>query len=94
MHGYTKYRYTGCIFTMRRLQCTQYSIAHKIVKHDNIGNYIAQWSYNNYMIANDVCTSTLSYSKQRNEQSTHVEGYSSTDIELYKDCAIKKNGKL
>ena len=76
MHGYTKYRYTGCAFTMRRLQCTQYSIAHTIVKHDNIGNYIAQWSYNNYMVANDVCKPTYSYSRQRNnEQSTHVKRY-------------------
>ena len=58
MHGYTKRRYTGYALTMRRLQCTQYSI-HTIVKHDNIGNYIAQWSYNNnYMIANDACTFT------------------------------------
>ena len=76
---------------MRRLQCTQYSIAHTIVKHDNIGNYIAQWSYNNYMIANDACKPTLSYSRQRNnKQSTPVRGYSSQDITLYKDYTIKK----
>ena len=94
MHVYTKYRYTGCALTMRRFQCTQSSI-HTIVTHDNIGNYIAQWSYNNnYMIANDACTSTLTYSRKReNEQSTPVKGYSSTDITLYKDCAIKKKIK-
>ena len=76
MHGYTKRRYTGSALTMRRFQCTQYSIAHTIVKHDNIGNYIAQWSYNNnYMIANDACKPTYSYSRKReNEQSTHVKG--------------------
>ena len=90
MHGYTKYRYTGCALTMRRFQCTQYSIGHTIVKHDNIGNNIAQWSYN-YMIANDACKPTLTYSRQReNEQSRHVKGYSSPDITLYKDCTIKK----
>ena len=89
MHGYTKYRYTGCALTMRRFQYTQYSIAHTIVKHDNIGNYITQWSYNNYIIANDACTPTYSYSRQRtNEQSTHFRGYSSPDITLYKDCTI------
>ena len=61
-----------------------------IVKHDNIGNYIAQWSYN-YMITNDACKPTYAYSRQRNnEQSTHVKGYYSTDITLYKDCTIKK----
>ena len=89
MHGYTKYRYTGCVLTMRRFQCTQSSI-HIIVKPDNIGNYIAQWSYNNnYMIANDACKPTYSYSRQHdNEQSTHFKGYSSPDIALYKDCAI------
>ena len=41
MHRYTKRRYKGCALTMRRFQCTQSSIAHTIVKHDNIGNYIA-----------------------------------------------------
>ena len=63
-----------------------------IVKPDNIGNYIAQWSYNNnYMIANDACKHTLTYSRKReNEQSTPVKGYSSPDITLHKDCAIKK----
>ena len=61
MHGYTKYRYTGCALIMRRFQYTQYSI-HIIVKHDNIGNYIAQWSYNNYMITNDVYKPTFTYS--------------------------------
>ena len=65
---------------------------HIIVKHENIGNYIAQWSYNNnYMIANDACTFTFAYLRQRNnEQSTHFKGYSSPDITLHKDCAIKK----
>ena len=91
MHVYTKYQYTGCALTMRGLQCTQYSIAHTIVKHDNIGNYIAQWSYNNNMIANDACKPTLTYSRQReNEQSTPVKEYYSTDITLYKDFTIKK----
>ena len=89
MHGYTKYRHTVCALTMRRFQCIQYS-THTIVKHDNIGNYIAQWSYN-YMIANDACKPTFSYSRKReNEQSTHVKEYSSTDITLYKDCNLKK----
>ena len=61
-----------------------------IVKHDNIGNYIAMVIHNN-MIANDACTSTFLYSRQRNnEQSTHVKGYCSPDITLYKDCTIKK----
>ena len=46
------------------------------------------------MIANDACTSTLTYSRQRkNEQSTHVKGDSSTDITLYKDCTINKKNK-
>ena len=68
MHGYTKYRYTGCALTMRRFQCTQYSI-HTIVKHGNIGNYIAQWSYNNYyMITNDACKPTFAYSRQHNNE--------------------------
>ena len=90
MHGYTKYRYTGPALIMRRFQCTQYSI-HTIVKPDNIGNYIAQWSYNNYMIANDAYKPTLTYSRQHNnEQSTHVKGYYSPDITLYKDRTIKK----
>ena len=92
MHGYTKYRYTGCAFTMRRFQCTQYSIAHTIVKPDNIGNYIAQWSYNNnYMIANDACKPTFLYLRKReNKQSTHVKEYCSTNITIHKDSAIKK----
>ena len=91
MHGYTKRRHTGCALTMRRLQCTQSSIAHTIVKHDNIGNYIAQWSYNNNMIANDAHKPTLTYSRKRNnEQSTHVKGYFSPEITLYKDYTIKK----
>ena len=95
MHGYTKRRHTGSALTMRRLQCTQSSIAHTIVKHDNIGNYIAQWSYNNNMITNDACKPTFSYSRKReNEQSTHFKGYSSPDITLYKDCAIKRNKKI
>ena len=89
MHGYTKYRYTGCALTMRRFQCTQYSITHTIIKPENIGKYITQWSYNNYMITNDVYKSTFAYSRQHNtEQSTHVRGYCSIDITLYKDCAI------
>ena len=92
MLGYTKRQHTGPALTMRRFQCTQSSIAHTIVKPDNIGNYIAQWPYNNnYMIANDACTSTLTYSRKRNnEQSIPVKGYYCTDITLYKDCTIKK----
>ena len=43
------------------------------------------------MIANDAHKLTLTYSRQRNnKQSTPVKGYSSTDITLYKDYAIKK----
>ena len=89
MHGYTKYRYTGCTLTMRRFQCTQYSIAHTIVKPDNIGNYVAQWSYN-YMITNNACKPTYSYSRKRNnEQSTHVKG-TTVQKSCHKDCIIKK----
>ena len=35
-----------------------------IAKPDNIGNYIAQWSYNNnYMITNDAYKPTFAYSR-------------------------------
>ena len=53
-----------------------------IVKPDNTGNYIVQWSYNNnYMITNDACKPTYAYSRQReNEQSAHVKGYCSLYI--------------
>ena len=40
MPGYTKYRYTGCA-PYYAGDFNAHSVQHTIVKHDNIGNYIA-----------------------------------------------------